>query len=143
MKATRLDEIDLSEWTLDTTEAIPELKKFVLKAAGEVLEIATKERIDVDFPVGWDFGDDPSDGRDGKPPEDPMEMRVKLPIGGQEFEEPEWSFNLREIVEQLIDSHKGGLSGKIDSSSRGVIRIRDGLRELADMIDAALVADKI
>lgn len=135
MKALRVDKIDLTDWSLDATDG---LREIALRAVAEVLELATKENVHVSFPVEWDFGDEPSDGRNGPPPADAMELRISIPIGGASCEEPEWSVSLRDVVRETIDHHRAGKRRTVSRDCRGMIRMRDGLRALADMIDGAL-----
>jgi hypothetical protein len=153
MKAKKIDQIDLSEWTLDAVDELADARmalleiagkldvsKVALKAAGEVLDLALKNDVEVSFPAEWDFGDEPCNGRHGPPPGDPMTIRIALPVGGWEDEPPEWECNLRDVVAQAIDSNRNlaGEDRKIVKDHRGMVAIRDGLRALAQMIDDAL-----
>jgi hypothetical protein len=153
MKAKKIDQIDLSEWTLDAVDELADARmalleiagkldvsKVALKAAGEVLDLALKNDVEVSFPAEWDFGDEPCNGRHGPPPGDPMTIRIALPVGGWEDEPPEWECNLRDVIAQAIDSNRNlaGEDRKIVKDHRGMVAIRDGLRALAQMIDDAL-----
>jgi hypothetical protein len=151
MKAKKIDQIDLSEWSLEAVDDLAEVRKALfeiagkldvskvaLKAAGEVLDLALKNDVEVSFPAEWDFGDEPCNGRDGPPPGDPMTIRIALPVGGWEDEPPEWECNLRDVIAQAVASNMHMVDGHIVKDHRGMVAIRDGLRALAQTIDDAL-----
>ena len=128
------------EWNLSATD---EFQKFIDKTIREAIELATKEyECRAWFPAEWAPR---SDGVGGKPPADPMTVYVELPLGATEDDSPRWQFSLRDLVLSIIEVHqsheidKGG-TGKIDDREGIAIAttLRDGLRELADMLDNAL-----
>lgn len=164
-KAKRRDKIDLSGWNLkavepvctalsaidDLVEQLQEIKKFkkpgwevgeemVLKAVAEVLEFATEESVTGFFPAEYDRGDDPSDGDNGPPVKNGAIFRIGIPIGGEECEEPHWDIDLDEVISNMIEwNSEEAAQRKIDGNHyRGIVRVRDALRRLADKLDEAL-----
>jgi hypothetical protein len=93
----------------------------------------------LDFPVGWDFGDDPSDGRSGPPPSDPVTLYLDLPFAESVDERVRYSCSLEDVVDDLIEGHVGWSSGKIEDEDgrRICARVAARLRELADKLDSA------
>ena len=84
-------------------------------------------------PAGWGFGDKPSDGLGGPPVKDPLALYAVIgeKVIGQD--------SLERIIDDDIEGVQGGWDGIIgDQYQDDLLALRDGLRRLADKIDAAL-----
>lgn len=97
-------------------------------------EHSTKEyRCRPELTAWWDSDDKPAD---------PLTVHVELPLGPDEDGGPAWEFTLGELVDDFISWIEMGEGGPIGSKDRHKAKaVRDGLRGLADRIDARLVAD--
>jgi hypothetical protein len=136
------EKVDISTWSLEAVEDFKEeLQKSICAAATEALNLAVKYDAHAWFAYEWNFGDDPSDGIGGPPPDDPMAVYITLPLGQDEYTGPTWGFSLRELVDLVIEGASFA-DGKIHldgHDTKHITAIRDGLRELAQKIDDAIV----
>jgi hypothetical protein len=136
--------IDFTTWSLQTLEEFrEEQKETILAAATEAIHLALKEPAYVWFPIEWDRTDGPSGGAERTPSTDPMAMCVELPLGQSEYDNPTWTFSISEAVESVIAGLDcGGKRIPAESACEPILRVRDGLRALAQRIDAA-IAERI
>lgn len=96
----------------------------ISKAMTEVIAAAAEEGVEAYFPIEWEEQD--GDGIGGPVPKDPMTIYVGLPLGDDDHL-PFWQVSLRELITNVIDAR--------DTSFEIEAKLRDGLRELADMLD--------
>ncbi len=147
--------VDMSQWGLEATEKIGGLGlrleeaaekiiadidfyQVVTDAVTEAFNIAAEEGLDVHFPAEWNIASRPSNGRGGRPPSDAMQLYIGLSLAEYTDDRVGFECSLRDCVERAIE-FSCGAGGKIDRDEyRGVVAIMDGLRELANMIEAKL-----
>jgi hypothetical protein len=118
-----LDHFDRLDEVLDRLDVVGVIRK----AMTEVIAAAAEEKADAYFPLEWED----NDGIGGAIPKDPMTIYVTLPLG-DENNPPYWEISLRELIIQVIDD--SGVSFETEA------KLRDGLRELADMLDRDIKA---
>ena len=106
-----------------------ELKTSMIAAVFEMLENGIKDQAYWSMPVVWDYGDDPSDGENGPPIDDPTTIDVSVTLL-EDYIDVEYRFSLRQLVLDQLGDADG------DEPHRGMLRLRDELRKLADEIDA-------
>lgn len=95
-------------------------------------------RGEASLPHGGDYdGKHTSDGVDRPLPAEPLTTYVCLYLPEDEYLGPYWRFDFAAAVKQEIEDNSNPTTGKIDGPHPGLLRIRDALRELADLIDAA------
>jgi len=87
-----------------------------------------------DFPVFWQEGDEPCDGHGGPPVDDPTTIYVGLPLAGF-GDTVVYSVSIAAMVDQRIDE----AGGEFWEERREAKLLADGLRALADKIDAAIL----
>ena len=110
-------------------ESVGLFTNMLLLSAKEALDLAfADDNTAAFFPA--EYGD--SDGLGGPAPVDPLTVYFQIALDGDD-EGPYWQTSLSEMLEDTI-----GYCARDGSFSKGLERIRDGLRELADKIDAAL-----
>lgn len=121
------------EWGLDSLTQFQDLLSRMIK---EGLELAAKEyKCHAWFPIEWT----PDDGLYGSVPEDPTTIYVELPLGEGDCEGPTWAFALSDCVNSVIETREAGPGGVIAKKDREpLVLLRDDLRRLADVLDAAL-----
>jgi hypothetical protein len=127
------------EWNLKSGEnLVREFEKLfeahLEKIVGEALQIATDQ---YECWAGFAI----EEKKDNPQPLDPTTIRVRLPLGQDDGECPAWTFTLTEVVDLMIDMNEEeyGSARPIDPNIKPTFeQIRDGLRGLADKIDAAL-----
>ena len=105
-----------------------ELKTSMIAAVFEMLENGIKDQAYWSMPVVWDYGDDPSDGENGPPIDDPTTIDVSVTLL-EDYIDVEYRFSLRQLVLDQLGDADG------DEPHRGMLRLRDELRKLADEID--------
>lgn len=121
-------EFDLSTWNLSVQDS-EEFRGFIGKAVTEVIELAAGDKVFADFAVGRNFD---------HVPKDVTIIHVQLPFGAEEFEGPEWTFTLTELVEWDIHMNLDA-DGFLDPHTvPGMTALRDALHALADRIDSVL-----
>ena len=120
--------IDFSEWNLFDEEEVTRFFKRLLQRG---FEHATENYQC----HAWFIND-----REEKFEADaPTDIVVELPIGETEDESPAWAFSLTEMVKEMIEWHECGKRGPIEEESKPrLTAIRDDLRRLANLLDAAL-----
>lgn len=138
-KAKYLSGLDLTSWYLHSTAELDNISlgDIVRRAAAEALVVAMREKASVSFPIEWNFGDNPEDGRGRPAVFDPDVIYFSAPIGFLEYDDAEWSASLRECIESFVSgtSNKGKIAGIHVPSAES---LRDHLRAMSDLIDAAL-----
>lgn len=127
--ASLKDRLDISEWNLSASD---QMKKVFMQAVEEVLELATKDAVNVRF----------LSDRDEGYATDALGLRIGIPLAGNQGEEPEWHVSLCEVVEDEISMlvDVDGLASS-DEEIKRLARIRDSLRSLADKIDAVIAVE--
>jgi len=120
--------IDFTEWNLFDEEEIAALFKALMRKG---FEHATEHYVchawfatdrDTDFDI-----------------DNPTDIVVELPIGATEDDSPAWIFSLTDMVKEMIEWNEHGKGGQIDEEYRPqFVLIRDDLRRLANLLDAAL-----
>jgi hypothetical protein len=83
---------------------------------------------DAYFPYG--YGDGEGD--------DPLEIYVNIPLGEAVFENPQWAFNLRDVVFYTISAARVGDGPLEDEAVAPHQAIAQALRNLADEIDSTI-----
>ena len=94
------------------------------------------------MPIEWNFGDDPSDGRGGKPPVDAGSIIVwNSDETSESFEDILHETTISELVEFAIDGHIER-DGKIRDSDAVAIMasIKKALQDAIDSIDNVVAA---
>ena len=126
--------ISFEEWEIPTLKFMQDRLAVLMQ---ETLENAVKQaKVKAYFPIEWDGGEEPSDGVGGKPPAEATTIYVGLPF--EEIETPYWSVSLSEMIDDFISFLSESESGDV---SPAAVKLRDGLRELADRIDKAIAVD--
>jgi len=121
--------IGFHEWNLDVSEKMAEYFKDALK---EGFAIATEE-----YECFATFACDSLP--DNEPITSPGLIHVGLPIGPEEYEDACWDFSLTDLVENMIGFVEHGEGGYIDDVDKPpLVAVRDELRRLADVLDAAM-----
>jgi hypothetical protein len=65
----------------------------------------------------------------------PLVLNIQLPIGAQDYEGPEWNFDLSEMIKNEIE----GCQENMDGEARGwLVMLRDELNKSVLMIDEVL-----
>jgi hypothetical protein len=106
-----------------------EFKRSIITAIFEMLENGVKDTAYWSMPIVWDYGDDPSDGENGPPIDDPTTIDVSVTLI-EDYLDVEYRFSFRELVHsEILDFEKE------PQPPRGMLRLRDELRKLADEID--------
>ena len=117
---------DPNYWDIDVD--FSSLKSSIIALIFEQLENGIKDQAYWSMPVVWDYGDDPSDGENGPPIDDPTTIDVSVTLL-EDYIDVEYRFSLRQLVlDELRDID--------DKPHRGMLRLRDELRKLANKIDA-------
>jgi hypothetical protein len=80
---------------------------------------------------------DKNDGRRG-PAVDVLTLYVQLDAIGEDCAGPEWSFNLWDVFLEELSPHEEYNGGLSDEGRAFAARFRDGLRAMADKIDAII-----
>jgi hypothetical protein len=110
---------------------VDDLKPPIIAKFFELLEKGIKDTAYWSMPVVWDYGDDPSDGENGPPIDDPTTIDVSVSVF-EDYIDLEYRFSFRQLVlDELVDA--GGVNE--GDAHRGMLRLRDELRKLADQID--------
>jgi len=116
------------DWDLDLTD----IKSNIIALIFEQLENGVKNTAYWSMPIVWDYGVDPSDGEHGPPIDDPTTIDVSVTV--MEEYDVEYRFSLRDLIrDELLDARADD-----EYPHRGMLRLRDELRKLADEIDAQL-----
>jgi hypothetical protein len=124
-------EVDLTTWSLAALAPLSvEQQEVVLAAATEAIRLALAEPAQVWFCTG-----DKLDGCALAEPRDPLAMRIELPLGKSDYDNPSWSFNLADAVEAAIAELEGGANAGRPSHS--ILRLRNSLASLISKLDAA------
>ena len=110
---------------------LDDVKSSIIALAFEMLENGIKDQAYWSMPVVWDYGDDPSDGENGPPIDDPTTIDVSVTLL-EDYIDVEYRFSLRQLVLDQLGDADG------DEPHRGMLRLRDELRKLADEIDNQL-----
>lgn len=118
--------IRFDEWTFDSLESFGEIDRLIKNVAAEALTSALEsDETYAHMPCIWAEGESPETGA--------LEIALSIALGGYQAEDVVLSFDLREILKDDIDTCRQDCS-----FSEGLAMIRDGLRGLADEIDAAI-----
>ena len=127
-------EVDLTTWSLEAVAPLSgEQQEVVLAAATEAIRLALAEPALVWFCTGERLG-----GLALAEPRDPLAMRIELPLGKSDYDNPSWDFNLADAVEAAIAELEGGtIAGRPRDS---ILRLRNSLARLIDRLDAACAA---
>lgn len=131
-------EIDLSKWSLGSIDELHKgMEQLLLNAASDVLKIALEsDQSYAFFPIIWAGapGDEySSDGHSGPAVTDPLTLYFCAGLGCSENEDPVYTFNLREALQDDIDT-----CARDGSFSHGLSLLSVELRKLADDIDKAV-----
>jgi hypothetical protein len=139
--AKRIDHLgqaDLSEWNLGDLEPV---EVAIKKVITDLLEsVFTDSPPRISFP--WEYGPK-EDGRNGPPASDPLVVYVETPLGQYDGDGPGWSYNLRDIVEEIIE-YREDQRTKMVYDEEGKIMLRAlaaSFRSLAEMIDCRISLD--
>jgi hypothetical protein len=108
-----------------------EIKAACVKAFWQMLDKEFKETAYWSMPVVWDFGDDPSNGENGPVIEDPTTIDVSVTVV-EDLVELEYRFSFAKLVADMLHDIDDGERPQ----HRGMLRLRDELRKLADQIEA-------
>lgn len=76
--------------------------------------------------------------------DDPVSVVVELPIGPDEISSPRWSFSLRDVVKDAVDSCVEGGEDDVETATADGIwlaSIRDEFRKMANEIDSNLITE--
>jgi hypothetical protein len=109
---------------------LDDLKSSIITSVFKLLANEVKDTAYWSMPIVWDFGDDPTDGEDGPPIDDPTTIDVSVSL----YIDVEYRFSFRQLV--LGEIHDAIYDADGKGSHRGMLRLRDELRKLADEIDA-------
>ncbi len=114
------------------------------KEVGGILTDVVRNELErkpprLDFPIAWDFGEHPSDGRSGPPPSDPAMLYLELPFANSDDESVCFSVSLEDVIDDLIDGSMSHVSKKVEDAKAQIIcaRLAARLRELANKLDNA------
>ncbi len=137
--------IDLRGWVMPVADIfevpLEKIEREIEKQIVVILEEAMKHG-DITFPIEWNVGENPSDGRKGPPIDDPLLMYVTIPfdIDGHY---PSWSFDLRDAVEMMLGVG-ADMDGNLEEENAVEVatKVRDGLRLLVERIDEVLYQTK-
>jgi hypothetical protein len=90
------------------------------------------------WPIEWNFGENPCDGRNGPPIDDPDIYRVEFESEDDHFRASlHADVSLMESIDNIIFGMTcGGVVA--DAHRKSMEAIRDHLRKMADKLDAAL-----
>ena len=126
--------VDLTSWRLRSlVDCSEELRKKVLTAASEAINLALQEGATVSFVL-----DTHPSVENGRQKTDPTLMSVELPLGINDLETPAWTFSLAEAVQSAVAVSRCDASQSWSDKSRELRRIRDGLHDLVLRLDLAL-----
>ena len=110
---------------------LDDVKSSIIALAFEMLENGIKDQAYWSMPVVWDYGDDPSDGENGPPIDDPTTIDVSVTLL-EDYIDVEYRFSLRRLI---LDELADMAPTNDEPAHRGMLRLRDELRKLADAID--------
>lgn len=142
------EKVDFSKWSLEAVdngldELKPTLQQVILKAIGEVLELAIKDGGNAYFPIEWSFSEKNSDGYNGERVDDPNIIYFGFPFCAGEFEYVHFKADLREMIKWLIEGYEIGDGGPITGEKERDIlaKVSGALKDCAGKLDEALKRD--
>jgi len=103
------------------------IKSSLIAAVFQMLDREIEDTAYWSMPIVWDYGDHPSNGENGPPIDDPTTIDVSVTLV-KDCIDLEYRFSLRRLI-------LGELRDCDDPPHRGMLRLRDELRKLADEID--------
>lgn len=104
----------------------------------ELRELLNEYPPRLDFPITFDFGNKPSDGRSGPPVFDPATLYLELPFAeGYPDGRVNFSCSLEDVIDDFIEGNINHVTKKITSASSKVLcaKLSTRLRELANKLD--------
>ena len=130
--------VDIRDWNLNSFEPFRQLlqeagEKTLEKAASEIVQLAIDSGDSYAY-LPAEYGDE--DGCGGPRCNDPLTVYFKFAVGSCDLTDPDdpvLKTSLGEMLEGTLDDCE-----QDGSYSDGLARIRDGLRALADRIDASI-----
>src|SRR5215471_3750926 len=121
-------EIDLIDWGF--AEDHPKRAAAMTKLLREEFK---ENPPQLDLPFEWSAGERPSDGRGGRPVDNPLTIYLELPLGPTEDEHPTWQCTLGELIDHVIEMN----SPPDDETIMMFAKMAEALRAVATQLDDA------
>jgi len=126
--------IDLMKWGFATGGEIEEAIGRVVTGALRTNFVESPPCMRLPFKYAPD-----SDGANGPAVSDPLTLDVEIFLGSNDYDGTTFRCSLGDVIDDLIDDHVSGQSGKIEDADYKHFcgRMVDRLRELAEKLDTA------